>query len=178
MLELAEKITQKHMFKITYFFFFFFLISVNISLCQEVTSYYLIRHAEKVLINPNNPNPHLTTKGHKRSLEWKKIFEKIHFDRIYSTSYHRTLETAKPTAEERNIEIQKYDPNNLFNENFRKNNIGKTILVVGHSNTTPFLANKIIGKDIYSSIDEKIHGYLFFIQIIDKKTTYQLLNLE
>ena len=43
-----------------------------------------------------------------------------------------------------------------------KNNIGKTILVVGHSNTTPVLANKIIGKDIYSSIDERIHGYLFF----------------
>ena len=37
-------------------FFFFFLISVNISLGQKVTSYYLIRHAEKVLTNPNNPN--------------------------------------------------------------------------------------------------------------------------
>ena len=108
----------------------------------------------------------------------EKILEKIHFDRIYSTSYYRTLETAKPIADERNIEIQKYDPNDLFNENFRKNNIGKTTLVVGHSNTTPVLANKIIGKDIYSSIDERIHGYLFFIQIIGKKTTYQLLNLE
>ena len=166
------------MFKINHLLFFFYLISVNFSLAQEVTSYYLIRHAEKVLTNPNNPNPQLTTRGHKRSLEWKKILEKIHFDRIYSTSYYRTLETAKPIADERNIEIQKYDPNDLFNENFRKNNIGKSILVVGHSNTTPVLANKIIGKDIYSSIDERIHGYLFFIQIIGKKTTYQLLNLE
>ena len=166
------------MFKTTHFFFFFFLISVNISLGQKVTSYYLIRHAEKVLTNPNNPNPHLTVKGQKRSLEWKKIFEKIHFDRIYSTSYHRTLETAKPIADERNIEIEKYAPYNLFNENFRKKNIGRTSLVVGHSNTTPVLANKIIGKDIYSSIDERIHGYLFFIEIIGKKITYQLLNLE
>ena len=166
------------MFKTTHFFFFFFLISVNISLGQKVTSYYLIRHAEKVLTNLNNPNPHLTTKGMQRSLEWKKIFGKIHFDRIYSRSYHRTLEMAKPIADERNIEIQKYDPNNLFNENFRKNNIGKTILVVGHSNTTPVLANKIIGKDIYSLIDERKYGYLFFIQIIGKKITYLLLNLE
>tara|TARA_B100001027_G_scaffold150287_1_gene105372 strand:- start:47 stop:583 length:537 start_codon:yes stop_codon:yes gene_type:complete len=177
-LELAENTNKKNMFKLKYFFFFFYLISVNILSGQEVTSYYLIRHAEKLLTNPNNPNPHLTTKGHKRSLEWKKILEKIHFDRIYSTSYYRTLETAKPIADERNLEIQKYDPNDLFNVNFRKNNIGKTTLVVGHSNTTPVLANKIIGKDIYSSIDEKIHGYLFFIQIIDKKITYQLLNLE
>ena len=167
MLELAKNTIQKHMIKTTYF-----------SLGQEVTSYYLIRHAEKILTNSNNPNPHLTTKGYKRSLEWKKILEKIDFDKIYSTSYHRTLETAKPIADERNIKIQKYDPNDLFNENFRKNNIGKTTLVVGHSNTTPFLANKIIGKDIYSSIDERIHGYLFFIQIIGNKTTYQLLNLE
>ena len=42
------------MFKTTHFFFFFFLISVNISLGQKVTSYYLIRHAEKVLTNLNN----------------------------------------------------------------------------------------------------------------------------
>ena len=63
------------MFKTTHFFFFFFLISVNISLGQKVTSYYLIRHAEKVLTNPNNPNPHLTVKGHKRSLEWKKFLK-------------------------------------------------------------------------------------------------------
>ena len=57
MLEFAEKITQKHMFKTTYFFFFFFLISVNISLCQEVTSYYLIRHAETLnMIYPKQIN--------------------------------------------------------------------------------------------------------------------------
>ncbi len=99
MLVLAENTIKKHMFKLKYFFFFFYLISVNILSGQEVTSYYLIRHAEKVLTNPNNPNPHLTTKGHKRSLEWKKILEKIHFDRIYSTSYYRTLETAKPIAD-------------------------------------------------------------------------------
>ena len=166
------------MLKIKHLFFFFFLISVNISLGQEVTSYYLIRHAEKVLTNPNNPNPHLTKKGYLRSLEWKKILEEIHFDVIYSTSFHRTLETAKPIANERNIEIQEYVSNDLYNENFRKNNLGKTVLVVGHSNTTPFLANKIIGKDIYPSINERIHGYLFFIQIIDEKITYQLLNLE
>ena len=77
MLVLAENTIKKHMFKLKYFFFFFYLISVNILSGQEVTSYYLIRHAEKVLTNPNNPNPHLTTKGHKRSLEWKKILEKF-----------------------------------------------------------------------------------------------------
>ncbi len=52
------------------------------------------------------------------------------------------------------------------------------MLVVGHSNTTPALANILIGEDIYNSIDESIHGNLYIINIINNKVTYELLNLE
>ena len=50
--------------------------------------------------------------------------------------------------------------------------------MVGHSNTIPYLANKIIGKDIYSSIDETIHGNLYIISIVNENVTYQLLKIE
>ena len=61
---------------------------------------------------------------------------------------------------------------------FKEKNKGKKILVVGHSNTTPALANLIIGKNIYTSIDESIHGNLYIINIINNNVTYELLNLE
>ena len=148
------------------------------ALGQEVTTYYLIRHAEKETVDSNERNPHLTLKGKKRALEWKTILKAVPFDKIYSTSYFRTQETASPLAEERTLPIESYDPRKLYNKSFQKQNEGKTVLVVGHSNTTPSLANRIIGKETYLQIEDSIHGYLYILQIIEGKVTHQLLNIE
>ena len=84
-----------------------------------------------------------------------------------------------PIALERGISIDKYEPDELYNDEFKKRNYGKIILVVGHSNTTPFLANKILGKEYYSEIDESIHGNLYIIQVMSgNNVTSQLLSLE
>ena len=97
---------------------------------------------------------------------------------IYSTNFFRTQETARFIAIDKGISIDEYKTNNTYNKSFKEENKGKTILVVGHSNTIPFLANKIIGEDIYSSIDESIHGNLYILNIVNENVTYQLLNLE
>ena len=157
---------------------FFFLINSSFLLSQETTTYYLIRHAEKELSNPENKNPHLTQQGIRRANSWKKIFKEISFDKIYSTNFFRTQETARFIAIDKGISIDEYKTNNTYNKSFKEENKGKTILVVGHSNTVPFLANKIIGEDIYSSIDESIHGNLYILNIVNENVTYQLLNLE
>ena len=106
------------------------------------------------------------------------IFKYISFDKIYSTNYFRTQETARPIAEDKGILVEKYNPKNLYKELLIEKNKGKKILVVGHSNTIPVLANILIGEDIYNSIDESIHGNLYIINIINNKVTYELLNLE
>lgn len=164
--------------RIKHIILFFFFFNSSIILSQEITSYYLIRHAEKNLMNPDNKNPHLTEQGKIRASNWKKIFKYISFDKIYSTNYSRTLETAKPTAEDKGILVEKYNPKKLYEELLIEKNKGKKILVVGHSNTIPVLANILIGEDIYNSIDESIHGNLYIINIINNKVTYELLNLE
>ena len=161
-----------------YLILFFFFCNSSIILSQEITTYYLIRHAEKNLINPDNKNPHLTEQGKIRATNWKNIFKHISFDKIYSTHYFRTQETARPTAEDKGIVVEKYNPKNLYKELLIEKNKGKKMLVVGHSNTTPALANILIGEDIYNSIDESIHGNLYIINIINNKVTYELLNLE
>ena len=161
-----------------YIILFFFFCNSSIILSQEITTYYLIRHAEKNLINPDNKNPHLTEQGKIRATNWKNIFKHTSFDKIYSTHYFRTQETAKPTAEDKGIIVEEYNPKNLYKELLIEKNKGKKMLVVGHSNTTPVLANILIGEDIYNSIDESIHGNLYIINIINNKVTYELLNLE
>ena len=153
-----------------------FLFFTTISFGQEVTTYYLIRHAEKDLSDKSNP--HLTEVGKVRAQAWKIIFKEVTFDKIYSTAYHRTLETAAPTAEDHQLNVEDYDPTNLYSPNFKKATQGKTILVVGHSNTTPYLANKILGLKNYADIDERIHGNLYIIQCIGDTVTTQLLSIE
>lgn len=158
---------------------FLSLVFSSLSLqSQEVTTYYLIRHAEKEVSDKSNRNPHLTEVGKERALAWKAIFKEVAFDKIYSTAYHRTEETAAPTATDQQLVVEGYDPRNLYNAAFQSATQGKTVLVVGHSNTTPVLANKILGKETYANIDESIHGNLYIIQRLGDAACAQLLSLE
>ena len=42
---------------------------------------------------------------------------------------------------------------------------GQTVLIVGHSNTTPMFVNAIIGEDKYKQIDDNINGNLYIVMI-------------
>lgn len=135
------------------------------SLSQK-TVYYLIRHAEKVRNNKNNRDPHLTKEGKHRSKKWaNEVFKDVKFDAVYSTDYHRTRNTAKPTARKNGLDLKFYDPMNMDIEAFKKKTEGQTVLIVGHSNTTPMLVNKMIGKQKYEDIDDDQFGTLFVVTI-------------
>lgn len=131
---------------------------------SEKTVYYLIRHAEKDR-SIKNDDPELTEKGLERAVNWAKIFDKIDFDLIYSTNYKRTQQTALPTAKEKSLVIQSYDPSNLYDPIFKEKTKGKTILIVGHSNTTPAFVNTIIGEKKYEQIDDTDNGKLFIVTV-------------
>ena len=134
---------------------------VNESNCTTV---YLIRHAEKVRDNSGNRNPNLNLIGLKRAEKWKEIFKNIDFDAIFSTDLNRTIQTALPISNDKKIEIQTYKPSSQFYGDFLKLNMGKTVLVVGHSNTTPKFVNSLIENDFYSQIDDKNNGNLYYVQ--------------
>ena len=83
---------------------------------NSTTTYYLIRHAEKDRNDETNSDPHLNEDGLERAENWSKVFEHIDFDAVFSTEYHRTIETATPTANSKNLEISFYDPRHLYSE--------------------------------------------------------------
>ncbi len=132
---------------------------------EVTTTYYFIRHAEKDLSNPSNQNPDLTPEGEARSTKWKRYFADKGIDAVFSTNYLRTIKTATPTAEANNLVILDYDPNNLYSDNFKKATVGKTVLVVGHSNTTPAFVNAIVNEDKYPEIDESVYGTLYKVVV-------------
>jgi len=171
---------MKHLFVrcFTFSLFCFLFLNSTVILGQEITTYYLIRHAEKEPVANGNKNPHLSKEGKLRAAKWKKVFQEVSLDNIYSTDFYRTQETAAPLAEEKNITVVTYDPTDLFNPSFEEKNKGKVVLVVGHSNTTPTLANKIIGKQHYSQIDENTFEKLYIIHIQADAISHQLLNIE
>lgn len=145
---------------------------------NEVTSYYFIRHAEKIRHDKTNKNPDLTEKGLRRAQNWNTVFGNIDFDIIYSTDYNRTVQTAAPTAKSKGLEIQIYNPRELFSEEFQLDTNGKTVLVVGHSNTIPLFVNKVLGTEKYSKIDDTNNSNLYIITIANKKKTDILLIIE
>jgi len=154
------------------------LTTLNLSAQEnEVTTYYFIRHAEKVRIDKTDKNPLLSEKGQLRAENWKKVFKNVNFDFIYSTNYNRSIQTASPTLKNKNLEIEFYNPRDLYNEDFKQKTKGKTVLVVGHSNTTPSFVNKIMGKEKYSDIDDSNNSNLYIITVSHSVRTSQLLYI-
>ena len=136
----------------------------------EITSYYLIRHAEKDRSDPTNKDPNLTEAGRVRAKNWAKYFDSIPLDRIYSTRFHRTRQTVAYIATNQNLPAQQYDPNQLYTEDFQILTRGQKVLIVGHSNTTPMFVNAILGEKKYPWMDDGDNASLYIVTMKDGRT--------
>ncbi|MEN8789558.1 MAG: histidine phosphatase family protein, partial [Flavobacteriaceae bacterium] len=68
--------------------------NMNLETEAPVSTFYLIRHAEKDRSDPENIDPELNQKGLGRAMHWAEILEDVSLDAIYSTDYERTTMTA------------------------------------------------------------------------------------
>lgn len=143
-----------------------------------VSTFYLIRHAEKDISNPDDADPELNQKGLGRAMHWAEIFDDIPLDAIYSTDYQRTTMTAAPTSVKKDITVQYYNPQTISFDQFRQDNLNKNVLIVGHSNTTPDFVNKLLGEDKYYEMDSDDNGSLFIVQLINDNASVQRLHFN
>ena len=142
----------------------------------HVSTFYMIRHAEKEL--NGNSDPALTAAGKARTATWTESFEKIKLDAVYSTDTTRTLSTAKPIAIDHELNVQLYDPHAIDYEGFIAEHRGQSVLIVGHSNTSPAFANGLLGNDRYAELDESNYGSLFIVDVTDKQRISKLLQIN
>lgn len=133
---------------------------------KNPTTLIFVRHGEKV--DDGTRDPALSPQGEARAELLKNILSSEYEDitAIYSTAYKRTQFTAKPTAEHYKVEVEEYglkDPKALINSILEKHQ-GETVLVVGHSNTTPMLVNVVLGEKKFPQLDESVYNQIYILQ--------------
>jgi 2,3-bisphosphoglycerate-dependent phosphoglycerate mutase len=148
------------------------VIAISISSCAqetevptETSTFYFIRHAEKDRSNEENRDPKLKEAGILRAAKWSLVLQNIKFNAVYSTDYNRTKQTAQPTAEMNGLTLTMYDPSNLDGNAFLEANKGKTVLIVGHSNTTPMFVNAVLGAEKHPQMADDNNGNLYIVTV-------------
>ena len=109
---------------------------------EGATLIYLVRHTEK----ETGDNPRLTEVGIQRAKDLSDFLKEKKVTGIYSTDYLRTQQTARLTAKMANRGVGSYNPSNLGELADKIKTHTGTILVVGHSNTTPKLVEMLGGN--------------------------------
>ena len=140
---------------------------------SETTTIYLIRHAEK---SDSSQNPELSEEGIKRSVRWTKLFEKTQIDVFYTTLTRRTQMTCSTIATSKQKDMIFYDATKFSLKETIEKHPGKTILIVGHSNTIPTQINTFLQKDIYPQIDEEQFGNLYTITVNGDKIEHKMTH--
>ena len=153
--------------------FFFFSIPED-----DCSTFYLIRHAEKVRTNKSDRDPALNEKGIIRALNWKDYFIDKDISKIYSTNYKRTLETVKPIEVAMGLTAILYSPSSINYKNFISSNKGEIVLVVGHSNTIPDFVNELINDQVYSQIDDLNNSNLYIVNLCDSSISHRLIKVN
>ena len=166
------------------FFTLYFLLFIFLSgtLYAQNMTIILVRHAEKDASPMMNKfDPDLSPEGRSRAF---KLFETVKTykpERIFSTNLRRTRFTVDPLATNLNEKfrmfVEAYNPAGLeaFAAQLLKLS-SKTILVVGHSNTTPKLANLILKQEKYQELPDSEYRKIFIIRIKGKKITDEVFE--
>ncbi|MFK7847676.1 MAG: histidine phosphatase family protein [Rhodothermales bacterium] len=153
------------------------------------TTVILVRHAEKI---DDSANPSLSPEGLMRAESLVQAVEAYEIDGMYSTNFCRTALTVQPLALALAlpIHIQKISarggfkacnpvlevalknlPAELNDEAAFKNYLlekhaGETVLVVGHSNTTPSLVNALgAGAFDVPQLDHEAYDDVFVVTL-------------
>ncbi len=133
-----------------------------------VTTIYLVRHAEKDTVN-NPKDPALTAVGEVRALALRKELAPRKPEVLFTTDTKRTRATLAPLAAAMGLEPQVYSgrETTALAQRLRREFMGKTVVVVGHSNTLIPLIESLGGTSPVEQIGDDEYDYLFTVRITE-----------
>ncbi len=133
---------------------------------NTITTFILVRHAEKG--SDGTKDPDLKPEGIERAARLSVMLNNIPVDAIYSTNFKRTKNTVLPFASTKGLSVKMYE---AFKEeeidSMLKKHSGGTVLISGHSNNIPWIANLLIGKQEYSDFNDD-YGNIFIVSVVEK----------
>lgn len=145
-------------------FFFLLVMGLTAVYAQEssLTTVIFVRHAEKA--DDGTTDPGLSPAGVERAERLRALLTEAGVSAIYSTDYKRTRSTVEPLARHAGLEIKLYHPADRGAlMNMIADNKGKTIVVCGHSNTVPAMANQLLREAPFGMFDESDYGNLIIV---------------
>ena len=149
------------------------LLLINCSAIAQTTTIWIVRHAEKATTPGNDPD--LSTEGKVRATELAKQLKDQKIAAIYTTPYKRTSQTGEPTLKQAGLPaLQTYNPADLaaFTKQILQDHAGKTILVIGHSNTVIPTLQALGATKPFDTLDDEDYDQLFKVTIgPDKKAS-------
>ena len=142
-----------------------YLLLAVLAACSTPTTaseIYLVRHAEKA----TGEDPALTKEGMERANYLAAMLGDDRFiERVFSTDTQRTRQTAEPILRYVDTEVELYDARDLDAVAGMLFGTGVNQLVVGHSNTTPELA-EALGCGPQAPMPETEYDRLIVVRVV------------
>jgi 2,3-bisphosphoglycerate-dependent phosphoglycerate mutase len=153
------------------FIFLVFLLGQQTVSAQKTLKVFVVRHGEKLAIDPKDRDPDLSTEGKDRAEALSKTLKSEKIDSIFATNYKRTRLTGFPLADNIGISVKTYEPNQIkaLADAWKKNALGKKLLIVGHSNTVLEIIEAFGGKRPVKELSDDDYDYIFEITVRGNK---------
>ena len=146
------------------------------------TTVVVVRHAEKSTDDPRDPS--LSAAGQERANALTAVLKDAGVSDIYVTQYKRTRQTAEPLAQQLGIAIAERPVSATNSATYAHDlareiltrSAGKSVLVVGHSNTVPDIVAALSGRTIPAMTDAEYDH--IFIVVIPASGTPRLMQIR
>ena len=162
---------------------FLLILLIALSGCSSsgqkdaVTTFILVRHAEKG--NDGTEDPDLKPEGMERVKRLGQLLSETKLDAVYSTQYKRVRHTVEPIAAAKMLPVLPYEVFKAEDiETMLKKYPGGTILIGGHSNNIPWIANLLTGKEDYKTYDDTNYSTILVVTVVEKGKTATVVNLQ
>lgn len=131
----------------------------------QSTTVWIVRHGEKDTAMATRANPDLNAEGKQRAMDLATYLQKENIAQILSTDTKRTVQTAAHIK----APLELYNPRSIqmVVEKIKSTWKGKTILLVGHSNTVLETIDAMGGNRPVPLLNDEDYDYIFKVVIDD-----------
>jgi 2,3-bisphosphoglycerate-dependent phosphoglycerate mutase len=144
---------------------------------QKITTFILVRHAEKA--SDGSDNPDLSADGAARAQKLLSLLKNSSIAAIYSTKYKRTQNTIAPIAKEKGIAVVSYEKFDVAAlSDLASKHSGAILLIAGHSNTIPQIANALLGKNDFQNFPDTEYGTILIVSVTEVGKNASVVKLN
>ena len=139
---------------------------VKMKIKPLITTVYIVRHVERDTLNKTD-DPELSAEGRARAQALSQMLAKRQPAALFTTDTKRARATLGPLATATKLEPQIYDPKRGRDlaDRILKDFAGKSVVIVGHSNTVLSLIDDFGGIPPVDEIRDNEYDYLFTVRV-------------